>query len=468
MFQRDEAAEHQAGAGEQHEGQSHFQHHRRVAQQASAAEACGASGTAQHLHHVRTRGAQRRDQAENRRGNQARRGGKSQRCGIDGDGIDARQVRRSHGDELRNADARQQHAERNSACGDHRAFGQHLAHQPPAARAKSRADGKLALLERRADQQQVGDVDAGDQQQKRGRAHQRQNRGPRLGDDALLHRLQTDVIIGGLFQPIFFAQIRGDAFRLGLRAFQRHPGPQTQNGAQPDAVALSLIVAKAPRVPYIRRALEVGVGRKQQFEAGLQNPDHHRAIRVAQRTPQHVGIRSEAPAPVFIADNRHHRRARRRRVRRSGRIRLRNRAVFLAKIAPPLNMRAEQTKNVRRHDGEAGLFERSVFGLNHPALSENHRRVFDSRRAGLQVLEIFIGIRAVVLMPRTQLHPSQRQTVRIFIGQRPQQHRVHHAENRRARADPQRDGENGRQGKRRCLTQTAKRVKKVLAHCGTL
>ena len=69
---------------------------------------------------------------------------------------------------------------------EHQAFSKHLAHQPAAAGAKRRAHAELALARGAARQQQIRDVDAGNEQHERNRAHQREQRRPELSHHLIL------------------------------------------------------------------------------------------------------------------------------------------------------------------------------------------------------------------------------------------------------------------------------------------
>ena len=76
---------------------------------------------------------------------------------------------------------------------EHQAFGEHLAHQPAALGAKRGAHADLALARGASRQQQVGDVDARDEQHERDRADQREQRRPQLADHLLLQRKSITV-----------------------------------------------------------------------------------------------------------------------------------------------------------------------------------------------------------------------------------------------------------------------------------
>ena len=72
--------------------------------------------------------------------------------------------------------------------GEHQAFGQHLADQAAALGAECGAQADLALARRASRQQQVGNVDAGDEHDQRDRADQREQRRAQLADQLFPQR----------------------------------------------------------------------------------------------------------------------------------------------------------------------------------------------------------------------------------------------------------------------------------------
>src|SRR4029079_4250160 len=96
-------------------------------------------------------------------------------------------------------------------------LGQHLTDERSAASAKRGANRQLALARCGADEQKIGDVGAGDQQDKHHRAHQGQNRGANFSDDVRRHRLDANSEIGGLLYRNEIAQIRRELVGLRLR-----------------------------------------------------------------------------------------------------------------------------------------------------------------------------------------------------------------------------------------------------------
>ena len=77
----------------------------------------------------------------------------------------------------------------------HDALGQQLPHDPAAAGAHRRADRDLPLADGRAHQQQVRDIRARDQQDEGDRAQQHPQRRPHVADDDLLHRLDAEAAL---------------------------------------------------------------------------------------------------------------------------------------------------------------------------------------------------------------------------------------------------------------------------------
>ena len=112
--------------------------------------------------------------------------------------------------------ARRTPADRRQAR-EQQALNEQLPNQAQPAAAERGAHGKLALPRRRAHEQQVGDVRAGDQHHEADGAHQRQNHRPDVGDEILVHRLEPQEEAGGLLDRKLLAQTRGDRVNFLLR-----------------------------------------------------------------------------------------------------------------------------------------------------------------------------------------------------------------------------------------------------------
>ena len=91
---------------------------------------------------------------------------------------------------------RRRHAENAAPRAQHHALRKELAHQPPPARAQSRADRERLPARDPAREQQARHVDAGDQKHEGGRDGQRQKRGPVSADHLSLQRDHLGVDLG--------------------------------------------------------------------------------------------------------------------------------------------------------------------------------------------------------------------------------------------------------------------------------
>ena len=138
---------------------------------------------------------------------------------------------------------------------EQQALDQQLPDDAPARRAHRVAHRHLARPRRRARQQQVGDVGAGDEQHEADRAHQRQeDDADRAGVEALVERLDDadgQLLVAG---RVGRGQPLDDAVELGLRLRGRDAGLQPREDGQVADVAALLLLRQSewPR-PTTRR-----------------------------------------------------------------------------------------------------------------------------------------------------------------------------------------------------------------------
>ena len=171
-----ERAHHQARAGEQHERQRHFDDHEAAAQTMRAGRCAGRAAarqrrlTANAGRLKRGKGAED-DAADGGRGEREETGGR-----IDSHFVEARgALGRDRDQDAQEPDG--QHHAQHAADGRHqRALGQHLQRQAQASAAERGADGELVLARGAARDQQIGDVDAGHEQQAADGAEQDEQR----------------------------------------------------------------------------------------------------------------------------------------------------------------------------------------------------------------------------------------------------------------------------------------------------
>ena len=100
------------------------------------------------------------------------RHGEEQHGAIDADRVQPRDLYRARRHQRTNTPPRQQRAERTARDRNQEALGEELPHQIGAPRTKRDTDGHLLAADRRAREQQVGDIRAGDEQYGGDGAHQ--------------------------------------------------------------------------------------------------------------------------------------------------------------------------------------------------------------------------------------------------------------------------------------------------------
>ena len=312
VLQGHERADHQARANQQHERQSNLGNHRSVAQPSSAATADQAAARPQHIHHVRTRRPPGRRDAEDQRCGKRRRGREGEHRTIERHGGGPRQGVRRQLDQRINAELRQPQAGDAAEEGQHQAFGDQLPDQAPAAAADRGAHRQLALARGRSHQQQVGDVGAGDQQHEHDRAHQRHQLRPHIGHQVGMHRLDAEIRVGGLLDGKARAQVGRQPveFRLGL--IKGDTRLQPGNHAQEHVVTRSRLVVHAVGDHDVGARLDVGAGRKQQFEPRRQHADDVGAAIAEFNAPaDDRRITAVAALPELVAEDRDGRQRRR-------------------------------------------------------------------------------------------------------------------------------------------------------------
>ena len=130
-----------------------------------------------------------------------------------------------HGEER--ADANQARAQSKDAAshGEHQAFGEQLANDASAGRARARmpADGDFALPARRADQQEVGDIRTRDQQDEADCAGQNQQGGAHVTDEGFLERADAKLSRG----PMMLGNLPTKFTRRELQLRIRHAASVT-------------------------------------------------------------------------------------------------------------------------------------------------------------------------------------------------------------------------------------------------
>ncbi len=151
----------------------------------------------------RPRRLPRRDEAEHDAGQDGEADRERQRPALDGHVGGARQIRRRRRGDQRTPTGGDRQADDAAQPGEQQAFRQQLADDLETRRAERQAHGDLGLPRRRAGQQHVRDVGAGDQQDEADGDEQHREAQARVADDPFLQRHDADVAVGareGLLQ----------------------------------------------------------------------------------------------------------------------------------------------------------------------------------------------------------------------------------------------------------------------------
>ncbi len=306
-LQREEAAEHEAAADQQDEAEGHFRDHHSVAQPAGAAESGIAAAAAQHLGDIGACGAPGRDGAEDGGGGERGKQGEHDSGGIDRDGIEARQVGGGERAQLTDGEGGQRDSRGAAGDGEYQRLRQHLGQEPPPVAAERGPHREFALAQRGAHQQQVGHVRAGDEEQEDHRAHQGDQGRAHGFDHVPVHGFDADGEARRVLDAVDAAHGGGVAIGGGLGARQSGAGAQPRDRAPGDVVAIGVVVRDARGEPKIGHTLHVGVGGKEQFEAGREHADHDvvALCEAGQGLAEHVGAAAETALPVVMAKDHH-------------------------------------------------------------------------------------------------------------------------------------------------------------------
>ena len=436
----DEAAHHEPGAGDEEE------RNRDLGDDQGAAQApvSGARGTAsdvERLGQFPPADLQAGNQAEAEPASQRDERREGEHGAVDPDLVHARQrkARRKQPQDRAHSPVREHKSQRPAEGGELQALDQELVQEPRAAGAERHPDRHLAGSHRRAHQEQVGDVRASDQEDAAHGAKQNEQRLPDLTHDLLLERndrraplrVHLGALRGGL---------RRDRFHLGARRLDRNVGPQAGDG---------LVVAA-----LARRARGVDLDRDEELGAQVREREtrRHDAGDDAQRAvdrdllADHARVAAVAPLPEPVSQ--HH-------ARRNAE------DVFFRQDRPAQERRhAEDAEEVGRDAQTQELLGLAQRGEVHRDLVERGDRL--ERAVARAPVEEVLGLDHVRRVAVRRNLPDHDQAVLVVKRQGAEQDRVHHGENCRARADPEREGGHGDERERGTLPEHAPAVARVL------
>lgn len=206
-------------------------------------------------------------------------------------------TRRAQGEQRLDRPCSQQHAESASRESEEKALGEELRHDPRGACTQGRAEGHLAAPRRGARQLQIGQVDAGDEQDEPDRAEQDQQGRPEVAVETLLERHQPHRLpFVHLTRPGLVVPLRQDV-HLGLCLFERHAVLEPRGDLQ--------IVRLLPgRRIDPHRGPELGRGRIP--EPVRHDPHHGIGLPVQRHRPANQRpVTAEAALPETVAQDHH-------------------------------------------------------------------------------------------------------------------------------------------------------------------
>ena len=218
-----EATHEDAGAGEQHQGESELEDDEDGGEPTAAAAAEAARAFTEDGAKFGPGGAERGKRAEEQSAEDAESGEVAEHRVVGGEldpvGTDL------DGGLVKPADAEGGEAKAEKAAGgaEEEAFNEQLAHHAPAGGAEGGTDGHLALAIEGAAQHHVGDIGAGNEQHKAdGAEHEQEDEADATAIEPLLEgeHADADVLVLG----VLAREAGGDAVELGLRLDGETPG----------------------------------------------------------------------------------------------------------------------------------------------------------------------------------------------------------------------------------------------------
>ena len=295
-----ETSREKAGAGERHEregelagDQDHSQPLRPGAGGDDATEL--ANGTAL----LRRRGVKRGHEAEDEAGRHRCGDAEEEHRRIERNLVQPRSVGRRKRDEHAETAPSEEYAQRAADQRQDEALDEELPDQLPAAGADRQPNRDFSVACRRSSEQEAGDIRAGDEQQERDSALQKQQRARKPADEFLLHRLEVyppRLAVHGADLRKLLSDASRDDVDVALRRRHRDAWLQTPENRDVARRPLQLLVVEEERLeklPLIAEQLEVGVDDADDGDAAAVHADG---------LAEDLRVAREAPPPQPFAD----------------------------------------------------------------------------------------------------------------------------------------------------------------------
>ncbi len=331
------------------------------------------------------------------------------------------------------------------------ALSQQLPHQPFACRSQRLTHRHLPRSRAGPCQQQIRHIHAADQQHQRHRAQQQDQRLPNVAYHVFLQRYQSHrpPAVGWIIVRKLLPQRSHPRVQLALRRCHRDPrlqAPDRFQGRPQTAVrGRSRIRRKTRRRPHFGVPLAHGSPRV--AKTRRHHPDDPVQIVVPAQTSSHyVRIAPVSPLPQPVTDHRLQREPRS--------------LILRIERVPQLRLHTQHRKIRRRHP--LILSPRWLRCTRQVHRPENLQHSILKNSRTLQIFKLRNRDTRVRNARARQIVLDPHQFLRVRKPQRMQQRRIHQAENRRCRPDPQRHRQNRNRRKARRLRQHAQRVAQIL------
>jgi len=232
-----EAAEQQSRADQQHDADRGFGDHEEPAQAPLGAAGRRACGRLRARRRVRAHGAERRGEAERERAHDRHRGGEGQHRRVERHLVEAADLDRRPAHERRDRAVGDREAARGADRRQHQALGQQLPDDAAGRGAERLPHRDLRAAAGAAREQQVGEVDARDQQDAADGGEQHQQRAARVADQGVELRRDADAAL-----PVVDRELAGerrlDDVEVGLRRLHRRRRAQASDRLEEVRAAL--------------------------------------------------------------------------------------------------------------------------------------------------------------------------------------------------------------------------------------
>ena len=244
---------------------------------------------------------QRGDESEDHAGQDGDADGERERGAVDFHGLQQRQAEALEVRHGAGREDREQQAERGAAEREHEAFGQQLADQARARRAERGPHRDLRLTRGGAGEQQVREIRARDQQDRADRREQQEQRRAEASADVRLQRREPRPPARAAVLP-FAVQGARQRVHFGLRRLDAHAGLQPADEREGVAPLIVRLVDRERRPDVGARAWRED---RAEVERGGHHADHgHRFVVDGDRASDQRAIGVEAALPQAVRDQR--------------------------------------------------------------------------------------------------------------------------------------------------------------------